>query len=716
MTKGLVAFTALLLITVPAARGQNLVINPGFETITSCPIGPSELSKAAPWRDPFQNLVGDTCSTSDLYNSCNMLGGFGVGVPANVLGNQAAYAGNGYAGIIVYEGVSLFGCLSLFGTGWREYLEGTLTTPLVAGETYCISFQVSLADNAKYASDDLAVYLSPTLVNVSCATVGNASNLPFTPQLNYSGPNITTTSGWQEVSWDYTATGGEQYIIIGNFKNDANTSYECVNASTLFSYAYYYIDEVSVRPGSCSQVPCELVAQVHDQGDASCSNGADGYATVSVTGGTGPYTFVWQPGGATGAVQTGLAGGTYTVTITDQEGCSTVLPVQIGAPPPLQALVSTTPTPCGEAGGSATVTVSGGTGPYALAWSPGSATTATVNGLASGAYSVSVTDANGCTVTATAQVVPQLPIVTIAGPALLCAGESITLSATGADAYLWNTGATTASIVVNTAGVYSVTGTNTCGTATAATSVEWAPEPVASISGDTVLCSGEQLVLTASGGGSYLWNTGATTASITVLSGGTYSVTVTNCGTATAGVTVTEVTVVAAFSPASISGNAPLAVEFINGTVPGTAASAWDLGNGSTSGAWSPSTVYTDPGVYTVVLVASLGDCSSTTTGTVIVTGPVVDSDLWVPNIFTPNGDGGNDTWGPVAQGLQRLEVVIYNRWGQVVGRLERPGQTWSGRSMAGEQVPEGTYFYVLKAAGVDGKDYDLQGAFTLVR
>jgi hypothetical protein len=84
-----------------------LVVNPSFENFSACPVGPSELDKATPWKDPFINLVGDTCSTSDYFNACNALGSLGVGVPANILGSQPARTGNGYAGIIIYEGISL---------------------------------------------------------------------------------------------------------------------------------------------------------------------------------------------------------------------------------------------------------------------------------------------------------------------------------------------------------------------------------------------------------------------------------------------------------------------------------------------------------------------------------------------------------------------------------------------------------------------------------
>lgn len=695
---------------------QNLVINPSFETISSCPIGPSELDKAVPWRNPYTNVVGDTCSTSDLFNACSPLGAFGVGVPANILGNEPAHTGVGYAGIIVYEGFALFGCLNFFGSGWREYLEGTLTQPLVAGQTYCVSFHISLADNVKFASDDIGVYFSNTLVDINCTTVGSASHLPFTPQLPYNGPNITITNGWQQLSWDYVANGGEQYIIIGNFKNDANTSYECVNANALLPYAYYYIDDVSVTAGSCSQAPCDLALAMVEQNDVGCFGGADGSATVAATGGTVPFTYTWMPGGLAGAVQIGLAAGSYTVTVTDAEDCTASLVVDIGEPDPLVIATSTVPATCGQADGSATASVSGGSPGFTYSWSPAGGNSAAASGLAAGIYTVTVTDANGCIASAQVNVTQGLPTVTITGPDALCEGGSITLTANGADSYQWGHGPTGATVQVDMPGTYIVVGTNACGQGMDSVVVTLLPGPVAGIIGPDTVCTGASIVLTAAGGVSYLWSTGETTQSIIVAAGGVYTVTVTDCGTDQASHVVTEITVSAAFTADPSTGYAPLVVDFINNSTPPGGAWTWDFGDGASSTSFDPSHTYGEPGVYPVALIVSFAGCSATATGTVIVLAPLEDSDLWVPNVFSPNGDGVNDVWGPVSRGIATLEVTIYNRWGQVLRVLTDPAQVWDARTSSGERVSDGTYFYVLSATGHDGRVWELQGAFTLLR
>jgi hypothetical protein len=105
-------------------------------------------------------------------------------------------------------------CSSLGGSGWREYVMGELTAPMVAGQTYCISFWVSLADNVKWGSNSFGVHLSNTPVaGQLCGTVGTNSDLSsygITPQLTYNGPAIMNTTGWTQLQWNYTAMGGEK--------------------------------------------------------------------------------------------------------------------------------------------------------------------------------------------------------------------------------------------------------------------------------------------------------------------------------------------------------------------------------------------------------------------------------------------------------------------------------------------------------------------------
>ena len=91
-------------------------------------------------------------------------------------------------------------------------------------------------------------------------------------------------------------------------------------------------------------------------------------------------------------------------------------------------------------------------------------------------------------------------------------------------------------------------------------------------------------------------------------------------------------------------------------------------------------------------------------------------STIYVPNVFTPNGDRINDVLAIAATNIASLEVLIFNRWGEQVTELKRVGEVWDGRSISGNPVADGTYFYTLKARGIDGVDYDTAGHITVLR
>ncbi len=139
------------------------------------------------------------------------------------------------------------------------------------------------------------------------------------------------------------------------------------------------------------------------QTDISCNGGNNGTASVVATFGTGPYTYSWAPSGGTAATATGLAAGAYTATVTDAVGAQDTAQFNLTEPTALQASFSAQTNVISNGGhtGSATVSVSGGTGGYTYSWAPSGGTAATASGLAAGTYTVTVTDANWCSTTQT---------------------------------------------------------------------------------------------------------------------------------------------------------------------------------------------------------------------------------------------------------------------------------------------------------------------------
>jgi hypothetical protein len=159
-----------------------------------------------------------------------------------------------------------------------------------------------------------------------------------------------------------------------------------------------------------------------------------GSASVTPSGGTAPYTYLWAPSGGTGSTATGLGAGTYTVTVTDANGCSTTASATVTEPPQLTVAVTTTPSTCGNANGSAVATETGGTGPYTYLWTPNNTTSGTLSNVVAGSYQITVTDANNCTASAIATVNNMgNPVATIvASDSVSCFGGNDGFAAAGA--------------------------------------------------------------------------------------------------------------------------------------------------------------------------------------------------------------------------------------------------------------------------------------------
>lgn len=211
---------------------QNLVPNPDFNDYTWCPGGRGLLGWAVPWYSPNRN-------TSDFCHSCSGSPSYS-GVPENRWGNQTPYSGEGYAGIRTWISTDIF----VAGKNYREYLAVQLTDTLIAGDTYFLSFMVSVGDYALYLSDDLGMYLSAD-------TIASDTILTFTPQLaNPEGNILTNIDDWIEISGQFVAEGGERFLVIGNFKVDEQTTLvpRSGTLDSLFQTTYFFIDEVKVEP------------------------------------------------------------------------------------------------------------------------------------------------------------------------------------------------------------------------------------------------------------------------------------------------------------------------------------------------------------------------------------------------------------------------------------------------------------------------------------
>lgn len=292
--------------------------------------------------------------------------------------------------------------------------------------------------------------------------------------------------------------------------------------------------------------PPVLSISIIDSLNPTCGN-TDGEAEALATGGTGSLTYSWISGG-NAALETGLGGGTYTVTVTDSNGCLDSAEVTLVAPTAFTATGSELASEsCTGNDGQATVNMVGGNMPFSFVWSNGD-TTQTIIGLAANTYTVTVTDASGCTDTAVAIVADSCLCNWTASGVLvsdvLCNGDSTgSASVTHAGAanpvtYLWSTGSTNDSLVNVPVGTYTVTVTDN--DACVDTAVVVIDEPAtalvinsfSNISAPTCDndCDGAATVNASGGTGTmtYAWSSGGSAASVTGLCGGGHYVTVTD--------------------------------------------------------------------------------------------------------------------------------------------------------------------------------------------
>ncbi|MFB9075865.1 T9SS type A sorting domain-containing protein [Flavobacterium procerum] len=352
--------------------------------------------------------------------------------------------------------------------------------------------------------------------------------------------------------------------------------------------------------------PPLLTASAGTVNNVSCYGGANGTATVTVSGGTPIYTYSWAPYGGTNPTATGLTAGNYTVTVTDDYGCNTTQSFTITQPAtPITPTPSQTNILCrGTATGSASVTVTGGTPSYTYSWAPSGGTAATASGLTAGTYTVTITDANNCQETQSFTITePALALTASAGTTtnVKCKGDSTgsatvnVTGGTGGYTYSWApSGGTAATATGLAAGTYVVTVTdaNLCQTTQSFTITE--PTNALTATAGTVnnvSCNGGANgtatvnVTGGTGARTYSWApSGGSTATATGLSAGTYVVTVTDanlCQT-TQSFTITQ----PAALVASLGSQTNVSC---NGGTNGTATVSVTGGTGSRTYSWSPT-------------------------------------------------------------------------------------------------------------------------------
>ncbi|MBN8697608.1 MAG: gliding motility-associated C-terminal domain-containing protein [Bacteroidetes bacterium] len=452
--------------------------------------------------------------------------------------------------------------------------------------------------------------------------------------------------------------------------------------------------------------------------DITCNGSCNGTATVTATGGTSPYAFLWNdPAAQTTATASALCEGIYFVQVTDNAGCISISNITITEPDSIEFSLASSVNPLcnGNNNGVITTIPNGGTLPYTFAWSSGG-NTATEDSLAAGSYTVTITDANGCTATQTITLTnPTSLTITSTSTNPSCntiADGAIDVTVGGGTtpySYQWS-GASTANTEDLTAilnGTYTITVTDLNGCSIADTIVLLPNQTVLANAGnDTTFCESGSITLnaTSTNGVNFQWfelpgNTSVgntSTVSITPISGNSSYYVVVDNG---AGCSINDTINLTSNPLPSVNAGADATI--VVGTSIGIGGSPTTNATGATI-TWTPTTTLNNSSIanptatpsttttYTVVVTSAQG-CSTSDSVTITVRPTII-----FPDGISPNGDGANDTW--IIDGIElfpNCNVEVYNRWGELL--FQSPGykENWDG-TYKGQPLPVGTYYYVI--------------------
>lgn len=235
--KKLLLYTVLLFSAV-LGYGQNLVTNGSFEQYSQCPFDEAQIEFSINWEN--------YCGTPEYFNSCATNANYSV--PYNFFGSyQPASDGQAYAGVFTYFSYWSWGYFNL-----RENIAYQLNSQLIPGTKYYVSFKASLAYNnfsAYCATNNLgAKFTTQSYSNYAIDSL----NTPLTNNFAhiYSTSIITDSINWTTIKGSFIADSAYNYVVIGNFFDDAHTDTTVFNTGANTCQAYYYIDEVCVSPDS----------------------------------------------------------------------------------------------------------------------------------------------------------------------------------------------------------------------------------------------------------------------------------------------------------------------------------------------------------------------------------------------------------------------------------------------------------------------------------
>lgn len=445
------------------------------------------------------------------------------------------------------------GTSSIAGTDYSNVIGNTTANPLFTNSAvndYTISSTLSPAyntantDGGNAPTNDINS-INRTTLEMGCYSFGSAPVLRWScanpTNLASIAGNATSICPGGSVTLTAAPSSGYTYSWSSSPVGFTSTAQTVVVSPTVTT-----VYQVSINNGSCGVYGIASYTVTVNPAPTTPTITANG-PTTFCTGGSVTLTssvatsYLWSTGATTQAITVNTSG-TYSVVVSNASGCtagSAATTVTVNPNPSTPVVTASGPVSfC--SGGTVTLSSSSATNNV---WSTG-ATTQSIVVSTSGTYSVTVSNASGCTAASAATTVtvnpnPAVPTVAANGPLTFCAGDSVVLTSSSAFNNVWSTGDTTQSIIVTTSGSYFVTVHNSFGctaqSATTTVNVNANPStPTISAGGPLAFCVGDSVVLSSSAPFNNSWNTGDTTQSITVVLGGTYIVTLTNASNCSA--------------------------------------------------------------------------------------------------------------------------------------------------------------------------------------
>lgn len=699
------------------------------------------------------------------------------------------------------------------GVTYQWQTDPSLTGPLnTASVTACPTvttlYHVTVTDiNGCTGTDSVTVFVAPTILSVA------ASGTNVTCNSACDGTGSAVASGGYapySYSWSNSMTGANisglcagQYVVtvtdaVGctatatiNITEPAALDVQATTIATancgqndgavtisisggtpsysiLWSTGGTGLTESNLAPGQvcvtvtdangCDTTVCFTVpntpgatVQITSFNNVTCFGACDGDATASGSGGAAPYNYAWSTTPVQNTPTAGnLCPGTYSVIMTDANGCTASNSVTITEPPQLTVIAGTSATICIGQSANLTAQGQGGTPGYTYGWTDGSNNwtipNPTVTPTVTTTYSVIVVDANGCTSavqTVTITVNPPLAVNAIATQ-VVCQNTTVNLSAVGSGGngnltYTWLPAGSGPNITVTATSnqTYTVTVSDNCGTmvATDTVSVLINPAPIPSFTTLTPAQGCEPLCVdfmnTTPNTASLTWtfgsNLGSSTSSPATFcfnTAGSYDVTLFVTDNIGCSGTTTQTNYITVWpNPiANFSANPSPATElnnFVQYTDLSIGASSWIWSFGTDDSAsvlQNPTYIYNDTGIYMVqLIVENQYGCQDEITLPQVVQ---EDYALFIPNTFTPNGDGHNDYFFPQGIGIDQSNYTMYifDRWGNLIYQTSTWPGGWDGTVQGKGDCQIDTYVYKIATLDANGNKRVYVGHVNLLR